>query len=827
MTNQDQMFRPLSQQERGPADRNQGSSKLRFKPLAPVPADAPSPDFKHFKLGEPSQVWNYRDSQGRLLGHVLRFDQEDGSKETRPLTFCIGPDDRRQWRWQMFATPRPLYGLEQLRARLEAPVLVVEGEKTADAARDLLADLVVVTSPGGSNAAGKADWTPLRGRAVTIWPDADEAGAKYALQVATLLQGVGASSVRQVSLPEGLSQGWDLADEPPQVWAPGRRQELLAGAVPFESENHQTEEPSPSRPWPFKVTSEGVFKRVDKKDKDSGEISSRWMRVCSELKVVAETRDFDIRNWGRHLAVKTREGTVNTWTMPMQMLNGNGNEYRGILLSLGLEIEPNSFARQALTEYINNARPDEKWRCVDRIGWHGKVFVLPDDEVFGDTEDGRILLQSLHGHGHAFKTAGDLRGWQESIARYCAGNSRLAFALSAAFAAPLLHLAGLEGGGFHFRGESSRGKTTALHVAGSAWGGGDMGGYIKTWRGTGNGMEALGLAHCDALLCLDEMSLIDAREAGEAAEMLANGMGKARARQDGLGAPQARWRTLFLSTGEVALADKMAEAGRRARAGQEVRLADIPADAGRGLGIFEDLHDYSDPAALADHLRQAAGRHYGHAIRAFLETICQTDLQELADTIRNYRETFTARACSHEAVGQVKRAARRFGLVAAAGEMAIALDILPWPEGEALAAAQACFRSWLDNRGGSGAHEVNAIISQVRYFMEQHGESRFTPWDAERGARTVNRARFKRALEADLLADSVHDGWEYYVLAETFTKELCAGFDRKLVIQVLRERGYVIPGSDGKTMSTHKPPALGKPIKLYRFSPAILSDETP
>lgn len=92
-------------------------------------------------------------------------------------------------------------------------------------------------------------------------------------------------------------------------------------------------------------------------------------------------------------------------------------------------------------------------------------------------------------------------------------------------------LAGLEGGGFHFRGESSRGKTTTLHVAGSVWGGGDMGGYIKTWRGTG----------------------------------------KARARQDGLGAPQSRWRTLFLSTGEVALADKMAEAGRRTRAGQEAR----------------------------------------------------------------------------------------------------------------------------------------------------------------------------------------------------------------------------------------------------------------
>lgn len=74
----------------------------------------------------------------------------------------------------------------------------------------------------------------------------------------------------------------------------------------------------------------------------------------------------------------------------------------------------------------------------------------------------------------------------------------------------------------------------------------------------------------------------------------------------------------------------------------------------------------------------------------------------------------------------MKRAARRFGLVAAAGEMAISLEILPWPEGEALEAAHACFQAWLDNRGGTGAHEMRAIISQVKYFIEKHGESRFT-----------------------------------------------------------------------------------------------------
>ena len=128
-----------------------------------MPSDAPSPDFHHYKLGEPSQVWHYRDAGGRLLGHVLRFDKEDGGKETRPLVFCVGPDGQGQWRWQMFAAPRPLYGLERLRAHIEAPVLLVEGEKTADAAQELFPDLVAVTSRVAATRPARLTGHPCKG----------------------------------------------------------------------------------------------------------------------------------------------------------------------------------------------------------------------------------------------------------------------------------------------------------------------------------------------------------------------------------------------------------------------------------------------------------------------------------------------------------------------------------------------------------------------------------------------------------------------------------------------------------------------------------------
>ncbi len=207
------------------------------------------------------------------------------------------------------------------------------------------------------------------------------------------------------------------------------------------------------------------------------------------------------------------------------------------------------------------------------------------------------ILQHTGAIDHAYRQRGTVESWQEHVARYAIGNSRLGLALSTAFAAPLLYPTGSESGGFHFRGGSSTGKTTALHVAGSAWGGGGIRGFIRTWRATSNGLEGVAALHCDALLCLDEIGQVDGRDAGQIAYMLANGQGKTRAGRSGETRPAAEWRLLFLSSGEISLADKIAEdgRGRRIAAGQEVRIVDIAADAGAGLGIFENLHGFLRP----------------------------------------------------------------------------------------------------------------------------------------------------------------------------------------------------------------------------------------
>jgi putative DNA primase/helicase len=78
-----------------------------------------------------------------------------------------------------------------LAARNDAPVLICEGEKSADAAALIFPDYVCVTSPGGCKAGHKADWTPLAGRSATIWPDRKRPSErKYAQTVAEILRGL-------------------------------------------------------------------------------------------------------------------------------------------------------------------------------------------------------------------------------------------------------------------------------------------------------------------------------------------------------------------------------------------------------------------------------------------------------------------------------------------------------------------------------------------------------------------------------------------------------------------------------------------------------------
>jgi uncharacterized protein (DUF927 family) len=376
-----------------------------------------------------------------------------------------------------------------------------------------------------------------------------------------------------------------------------------------------------------------------------------------------------------------------------------------------------------------------------------------------------------------------------------------------------LELLGEESGGFHLRGASSMGKSTALKVAASLWGSPKR--YPRLWRATANGLEGLAALHNDGLLILDELSQADPSAAGEAAYMLANGQGKTRAAKTGAARAAASWRLLFLSAGEETLAAMMNKAGKRANAGQEIRLADIAADAGAGLGAFENIHGHKDAGAFALALNDAALAHHGAAGMDWLGRIV-ADRASIASNAAAQVRDFAQQLCPHDASGQVQRVARRFALIGLAGEMATAYGLTGWQAGEAQAAAQKCFDAWLEGFGGTSPKEGRAIIEQVRGFIEAHGASRFEDLGSSNQPRIINRAGFIRA-------DSEGKN-EYLVFREAFKTELCRGFDLKAAVKALREAGYLI-AKDGEGGTQKLRIGEHGLIRVYVLSSRIMEGE--
>ena len=533
--------------------------------------------------------------------------------------------------------------------------------------------------------------------------------------------------------------------------------------------------------------------------------------IASALSISACTRDEANENHGRLLEFQDVDQHRHEWAMPMELLAGDGARYREELLSKGLLIAPGTKARNLLTFYIQSSKPKARARCAARTGWHNTCFILPDQSI-GNSGKERVILQAATSSMPDYSILGDLSGWQKEVAALCVGNSRLIFSLGVAFASPLLHLLGIENGGFHFRGASSTGKTTCLRVAASVWGSQD---YIQSWRSTINGLEATASGHNDALLCLDELAQVDSDVAGETAYMLSNGIGKGRANRSGNSQKKAKWRLLILSTGEISLAEHMIEAGKKVRAGQEVRIVDIPADTCT-YGVFDNLHGYQNGAAFSQALMLSCNTFHGSPAREFLRLLIE-NREEAVLLVNGFNESFMRNFVPSGADGQVLRVGRRFALAAAAGELATAFGITGLSKGASLEACKACFYEWLGSRGGTGPQEESAILSQVRRFFEQHAESRFSPWEAEDDNKTVNRVGFRKRADSGEL--------EFFAFPEVFKSEISKGFDHKLVAKTCLKNGILVPGSNGEPSRSERLPGRTQNARCYRFTSKVLGDD--
>ncbi|SUO96132.1 DUF927 domain-containing protein [Suttonella ornithocola] len=271
-----------------------------------------------------------------------------------------------------------------------------------------------------------------------------------------------------------------------------------------------------------------------------------------------------------------------------------------------------------LTEYIQDQKHQEYWTIVDTAGWHNDVYILPNGEIIGQTDNIYFNGHIAEDKRRAYREKGTLADWQSQIGVYAGGNSRLCLLLGAAFAAPLMQWLNIEGGIIHIYGNSTGGKTTFQQCAQSVWRHGKN--ANEDWDSTAYALTNTAAACNDGLLSLDEISKdYSGRNVGDAIYAIANGKGRTRGSLDKGNRPTVRFRVLGISSGETDLATHLVNHGQAVMAGQLVRCPGIPHQ-------FETHHDFPSFASLANHLNKAVIDHYGVAGRAYL-TVLTDDVE--------------------------------------------------------------------------------------------------------------------------------------------------------------------------------------------------------
>jgi hypothetical protein len=415
-------------------------------------------------------------------------------------------------------------------------------------------------------------------------------------------------------------------------------------------------------------------------------------RDDDRVKVIAWARTTDSQNWHRLLNFTDRDGKPHTLLLKPEQ------ESKSALCKLlkrhGYTVPTDDEGQERLVARIVNANPKRRVLLVERPGWHSDQFQIGSETV-GDGKQPIILGDRLARHLARVAQRGTLaglEGWKDNIAAMASISSYLVFALAVGFAAPLLHLTGVENGGFHFWVRSARGKSTLQACVASIFGSGEGHGkgYSRGWNLTETGVEELGFGHCDLPLILDEIKLLDsnpkaaAQRASKVIYALTAGTGKERSgRYTGqVPADLNQYRVLILSSGEDSLAELSRIGGALRLDGEAVRLIDVPVP-NRATGIFDRLPKGSsgaDSGPLVLALEQDCVRYYGTAGQVYISELVREirrDRAGLQARLDNRMEKFLTKSGVDQANGYAVRFAKRFALAYAAGLLAIDYGVVP------------------------------------------------------------------------------------------------------------------------------------------------------
>ena len=540
---------------------------------------------------------------------------------------------------------------------------------------------------------------------------------------------------------------------------------------------------------------DGIYWVEPKSDKDAGEIICRESWLCSALKVIGIGID-DSKT--RYLILRWQAfGAKSETVQAIPFADIGEREGWRTLKAGGVNVTTKSGLRATLADWLQSCANGEVWRIAHATGWQCGAYIMPDGEIIGTPEQ-PVLFNGRSSAASGYTTSGTVDSWRESVGRLAFGNYSMMTGVAAALAAPLIGLAGADGFGIHLYEQSSAGKTTTANVASSLYGNPDV--LRLTWYGTALGLANEAAAHNDALMPLDEIGQgADPVEVYKSAYALFNGTGKLQGAKEGGNRDLKRWRTVAISTGEMDLETFIASAGRKAKAGQLVRLLNIP------MRRAVRFHEHANGKHHADALKDAYQHHHGVAGREWVKWLADHQ-QEAVSAVRVTEERWRSLIPSDYGE-QVHRVGARFAILEAA--LLLGNVITGWDEQTCRDAIQYSYNAWL-REFGTGNKEHQQIIEQTEAFLNAYGMSRFAPFPYDPSSLPIsNMAGYRQKGGHDA------DPMVFYTFPAAFEGEIARGFNARQFAEVLKKAGMLTPPTSGRGFQRKSPRIDGRQIRVY------------
>ncbi|ASA50338.1 DUF927 domain-containing protein [Salmonella enterica] len=551
----------------------------------------------------------------------------------------------------------------------------------------------------------------------------------------------------------------------------------------------------------------GLYWVTPKIDRQSGEVIRPGQWLCDPLEVLGEGKDsesdamFFALRWncrGKEVTHYIRAGLI-----------GDPQGW-ALLKDSGLKVVTQNTLRAKLSDWIQiEAGNGVQYTATPRSGWFGDVYIMPNGDVIGEA-DTPVMFTGGSAARTAYSVSGTAQSWRENVAKLAYKNPFQMLAAGTAFAAPLIGIVGADGFGIHLYADSTAGKTTAEDFGSSIYG--EPKQQRLSWYGTALGIANEAEAHNHGLLALDEIEQASsARCVFTSAYTLFNGKGKLQGDPNGGNRDLKYFETVVISTGEKSVETFLAGANIKVKAGQLVRLLNIP------VTRPTELHGYENGEKHAKALKAAWLEHHGAAGREWIKWLSAHRVEVKEAYLRASQRWDSIIPSDYGE--QVHRVKDRFAILETA--LILSEQITGWDAQACRDVLQHVFNVWVAEFG-TGNKEHEQIIEQATAFLMANGISRFVPVDFDELSQlnVHNLAGYK-----DKGVPESGEPVTFYVLPAPFKSEVAKDFDVNKAARTLYEAGILKPPRSGKGWQVKTPRIKHINNRQLRAYALLLVDE--